>query len=103
TAGLAIVVVVSLLARLKPSWFSTPPTGRFLPGIHIERRLAYPMNYSTGLAAMIGMLLPLLLAATSAARSLLAQALAAAALPPAVVALWLTGSALSVPVALVGI
>ena len=51
------VMARALYPRLEPGWFSQPPTGRFYPGIQIGQRLAYPVNYSTGLAAMVGMLL----------------------------------------------
>lgn len=103
TTGLAIVAGVAVLSRLEPTWFPERVTGTFLPGIEIERRLAYPLNYSSGLGALVALSLPLLLSATSSARTLAGQALAAAALPVAALALWLTGSGLSVPVAASGL
>ena len=99
TVGIAIVAGLAVLSRLEPTWFPERVTGEYLPGIEIERRLAYPLNYSTGLAALSAMGLPLLLAATATARTIPAQALAAGALPVVALALWLTTSGLFVPVA----
>jgi O-Antigen ligase len=99
TVGIAIVAGLGVLSRFEPSWFPERVTGEYLPGIEIESRLAYPLNYSTGLAALTAMGFPLLLAATATARTIMAQALAASALPLVALALWLTGSGLSVPVA----
>ena len=103
TAGLALVAAVAVYSRLEPSLFPKRVTGKFLPGIQIERRLAYPLNYSSGLGALAAMGLPLLLAATSSARTLIWQALAAAALPVVALTLWLTTSSLSVPAAVIGL
>jgi hypothetical protein len=103
TAGVAIVCGIAVLSRLEPTWFPERVTGRFLPGIDIERRLAYPLNYSSGLGAFAGLALPLLLGATSSARTLVGQALACAALPVVALTLWLTTSSLSVPVAVIGL
>jgi hypothetical protein len=74
-----------------------------LPGIRIESRLAYPLNYSTALAVLAGIGLPLVLAATSSARTLAGQALAAAALPILALTMWLTGSSLALPLGVVGV
>ena len=95
TVGIAIVAGLAVLSRLEPTWFPDRVTGEYLPGIEIERRLAYPLNYSTGLAALSAMGLPLLLAATATARTVPAQALAAGALPLVALALWLTARACS--------
>jgi O-antigen ligase len=99
TVGIAIVAGLAVLSRLEPTWFPDRVTGEYLRGIQIERRLAYPLNYSTGLAALGAMGLPLLLAAIATARTVPAQALAAGALPLVALALWLTTSGLFVPVA----
>jgi len=99
TVGITIVAGLAVLSRLEPTWFPDRVTGEYLPGIEIERRLAYPLNYSTGLAALSAMGLPLLLAATATARTVPVQALAAGALPLLALALWLTTSGLFVPVA----
>jgi O-Antigen ligase len=97
TTGVVIVAGLAVLSRLEPTSFPDRVTGRFLGGIEIERRLAYPLNYSSGLAAFCAIGLPLLLAATASARTIAAQALAAAALPVLGLALWLTGSSLAIP------
>jgi hypothetical protein len=103
TAGVAVVCGLAVLSRMQPSWFPEQITGRYLPGIAIESRLAYPLNYSSGLGALAAIGLPLLLAATAAARSIAAQALAAAAIPIVALTLWLTTSSLSVPAAAVAL
>jgi hypothetical protein len=101
--GLGAVVAIAVLSRLEPTWFPERVSSRFLATIEIERRLAYPLNYSSGLAALAALSLPLLLAASSYARTLPVQALAAAALPVAGLALWLTGSGQTTPLAVLGL
>ena len=103
TLGLVAVCGIALLSRFEPTWFPEQETGRFIKGIEIERRLAYPLNYSTGLASLAALTLPLLLGATSSARTLIGQALAAAALPVAALAAWLTTSSISIPVVVIGL
>jgi hypothetical protein len=103
TTGVAIVCGIAVLSRVEPTWFHHPGAGRFLPGIQIASRLAYPLNYSSGLGAFAAIGLPLLLAATSSARTLVVQALAAAALPVVALTLWLTTSSLSVPAAAIAL
>jgi hypothetical protein len=103
TTGVAVVCGIAVLSRLEPNLFPHENPGRFLPGIEITRRLAYPLNYSSGLGAFAAIGLPLLLAATSSARSVLVQALAAATLPVLALTLWLTSSSLSLPAAAVAL
>lgn len=103
TIGLAAIAVLGVLSRLHMAWFPTNELGRVLPGIEIERRLAYPLNYSSGMGALMGMTLPLLLAATASARRVAFQALAAAAIPVAGLALFLTASGTGVVVATVAV
>jgi hypothetical protein len=103
TTGVAIVCAIAVLSRVEPTWFDHPGAGRFLPGIQIASRLAYPLNYSSGLGAFAAIGLPLLLAATSSARTIAVQALAAAALPVVALTLWLTTSSLSVPAAAIAL
>src|SRR3954454_23871959 len=103
TAGVAFLACSAVASRLEPNLFPKRVTGQFLPGIGIESRLAYPLNYSSGLGALAVMGLPLLLGATSSARTLIGQALAAAALPVVALTLWLTASSLSVPAAAIGL
>jgi hypothetical protein len=98
TAGLAAVAALGVLSRLHMAWFPANELGKVLPGIEIERRLAYPLNYSSAVGALAGMTLPLLLAATASARTIGAQALAAAAIPIAGLALYLATSGTGVAV-----
>lgn len=87
--GIAFVAIVALLSRLHPAWFSeADQTARFLAGS--RERLAYPINYWNGLAALIAMGLPLVLYVATGARSVLFRALAAAALPAMALACFLT-------------
>ncbi len=46
TFGLALVCALAVLSRLHMAWFPPNELGKVLPGIEIERRLAYPLNYS---------------------------------------------------------
>jgi cytochrome c-type biogenesis protein CcmH/NrfG len=103
TSGVAVLTVLAALSRFEPNWFPDQETGRFIPGIQIERRLAYPLNYSTGLAAMTAMGLPLFLHLMASGRTILGRSVGAAMLPIAVLVLWWTGSSLSIPLAAVGI
>jgi O-antigen ligase len=103
TAATALVCGLAVLSRLEPNLFPERVTGDYLPGIEIERRLGYPLNYSSGLGALAAIAVPLLLAATSTARTIPAQCLAAAAMPLAALALWLTTSSLSLPAAAIGL
>lgn len=102
-AGTAIVAGIAILARLEPTWFPERTTAEYLPGIELERLLAYPLNYSTGLAALAAMGLPLLLCATRTARTIVGSALAAAGLPVLVLVLWMTHSGLALPAAAVAL
>lgn len=103
TAGLATVCALGVLSRLQMAWFPANELGKALPGIEIERRLAYPLGYSSAVGALAGMTLPLLLAATAWARSLAVRALAAAALPVAGLALYLATSGTGTAVAAVAL
>ena len=103
TAGIAIVCGVAVLSRMEPTWFPGQHTEQFVPGIGIASRLAYPLNYSSGLGAFAAIGLPLLVAAASSARSLFGQACAAAALPVVALTLWLTSSSLSLPAVLIAL
>lgn len=99
TFALALVAGLGVLSRLHMAWFPTNELGKVLPGIDIERRLAYPLGYSSGMGALAGMTLPLLLAATASARTIAARALAAAAFPLAGLALYLSTSGTGAAVA----
>ncbi|HET8566500.1 MAG TPA: O-antigen ligase family protein [Solirubrobacterales bacterium] len=88
-AGIACVAAVALLSRLHPAWF---PEGRqtveFLTGS--RERLAYPLDYWNGVAALIAIGLPLLLHLATEARSTPARVLAAASLPALALTAFLT-------------
>ncbi len=105
-AAIAVVAVLALLSRLHPSWFPTNDTARFLAGT--RSRLNYPLNYWNGLAALIAIGLPLVLAIASQARRrgrrVPIQALAAGAVPAMALAAYYTfsrGGALEIAVALI--
>lgn len=78
--AIVIVAAVALASRLDPGLFpAAQQTTSFLPGT--GGRLSWPLNYWNALAALVAVGLPLLLAIATSARTLLAQALAAAAIP----------------------
>ena len=71
TTGVAVVCAIAVLAAradLVPG-----VAAGFVVGIQIESRLAYPLNYASGLGAFAGIALPLCLAATSSARTTIGQ------------------------------
>ncbi|HEX6667303.1 MAG TPA: O-antigen ligase family protein [Solirubrobacterales bacterium] len=87
-AGIAFVVGIALLSRLHPAWFdSAQQTGRILES---EDRLSYPLNYWNALAALTAIGVPLLLQLATGARSVLARAASAAALPALMLTLYFT-------------
>lgn len=87
-AGIAVVALVGLLSRLHPAWFpEAVDTARILDA---HDRLAYPLNYWNGLAALVAIGLPLLLQLASGARSVALRALSAAALPALLLAIYFT-------------
>ena len=57
--------MLAVLSRLHPEWFPPTSSAGSCPGIEIERRLAYPLNYSSALGSFAAMALPLLLAVSS--------------------------------------
>ena len=78
-SAIAIVALVALLSRLHPSWFPENTAADFLP--ITRERLSYPLGYWNGLAALIVMGIPIVLAAATYSRRLVTSALAAAVLP----------------------
>jgi O-antigen ligase len=89
--GIALVALVALLSRLHPAWFpAVRETSALLAGSRF--RLAYPLGYWNGDAALIAIGLPLLLYVACSARHAAARALAAAALPAMVMTIYLTFS-----------
>jgi len=99
TLGLAVIAALGVLSRLHMAWFPANELGKVLPGIEIERRLNYPIGYSSAMGALAGMTLPLLLAATAWPRTIAAQALAAAAIPVTGLTLYLATSGTGAAVA----
>lgn len=86
-----IVAALALASRLHPGLFpAATQTGTFLAGT--AKRLAWPLNYWNALAALLAFGLPLLLALASSARTLVAQAAAAAGMPVVVLCGYLTFS-----------
>jgi O-antigen ligase len=92
TVGLGVVSLLAVLSRLHPDWFPPNELGRVLQGIEIERRLAYPLNYSSALGSFAAMALPLLLTGAWSARTPAGQTLSAAAFPVAGLAYYLSSS-----------
>jgi hypothetical protein len=90
-AAVVVIVSLALLSRLFSSSFpAAQTTASFLPGT--ESRLGWPLNYWNALAALVALGLPLLLAIATSARTIRAQAAAAAALPLLVLCGYLTFS-----------
>ena len=103
TTAVGLVVALAVLSRLHPQWFPENTLGTFLPGIEIERRLAYPLGYSSAVGVLAAMAIPLLVGATSWAKTLTGQALAAAALPLAGFTLVLASSGVGTGAAIVAL
>ncbi len=79
-AGIVLIACLALASRLRPGLFpAAQQTAHFLPGD--RGRLGWPLNYWNALGALIAIGLPLLLSIATSARTLRAQAAAAAAIP----------------------
>ena len=79
-ASIAVIALFALISRLFPNSFpASHVVSTFLGGA--QGRLSWPLNYWNGLAALVAFGAPLLLASATSARSLIAQAIAAGALP----------------------
>lgn len=89
-AAIGVLAIIALLSRLVPAWFpgAGEQTANFLPGS--QERLSYPLNYWNGLAGLIAIGLPLLLQLAADARTIAVRALAAAALPAVLLAIYFT-------------
>ena len=97
-----VVSVLAVLSRLYPGAFPTDQIPVFFPGA--TTRLSYPLNYADGTGEFLAMGIPVLLTNATRARTLVGQAVAAAALPVAVLGIVLTasrGGALTAVVAIV--
>ena len=88
--AIGLVTVLAVLSRLHPQWFPANDHLEFLTGA--ERKLSYPLNYWNGLAVFAAIGVPLLLAVALNARTLVGQALAAAAMPLSALCIYLTVS-----------
>ena len=78
--AVVVVAVLALISRLRPDLFpAAQQTEAFLPGS--AGRLGWPLNYWNALAALMALGLPLLFAIATSARTLRAQAAAAAGIP----------------------
>ena len=102
--GVAIVAVAAVALR-DPTFprpvFGAADTVRLLPDS--ANRLSFPLNYWNGLGALLAIGVPLMLFVATSARSRLAQAAAAAALPLLAVTLFLTYSRSAVAGAVIAI
>jgi hypothetical protein len=88
-AAIALVAGIALLSRLHPAWFpDADQTVLFIPDS--RERLSFPIDYWNGLAGLIAIGLPLVLQAAAGARSSLARAAAAAALPALILTIFFT-------------
>jgi hypothetical protein len=88
--GILVVAIVALLSRLHFQWFAAPATAQFLTAS--TRKLSYPLNYWNALGALMAMGIPALLYAACGARSILARAAAAGAVPLVALCAFLTDS-----------
>ena len=86
-SAIAVISVLALLSRLHPDWFPANAAADVLPQ---GRRLNYPLGYWNGLAALIGIGIPVILWVATSARHVVSRALAAAALPAMAVATYYT-------------
>ncbi|MBA2522101.1 MAG: hypothetical protein H0V25_02105, partial [Solirubrobacterales bacterium] len=73
-AGCAVIACIALLSRLHPAWF--PPNELPSVLVGIQSRLAYPIGYWNALAGLIAIGLPLVVWATTSARSTVLRAAA---------------------------
>lgn len=101
-AGIGLVAALALLSRLHPAWFPANETAAFISAA--RSRLSYGINYWNGLAALVALGIPPMLAVVHSARTIVGRALAAAALPVMGATMYLTfsrGGALALAVAVV--
>jgi O-antigen ligase/polysaccharide polymerase Wzy-like membrane protein len=87
--AIGFVTLLAVLSRLHPQWFPENDHAEFL-GSRSARKLSYPLNYWNALAAFTAIGVPLLLGVALGARTLLGQAVAAAALPLSALCVYLT-------------
>lgn len=78
-AGIVVIGGVALLSRLQPTIFTELEAPELLVGT--EARLHFPLDYWNGLAALLGIGIPLLLALVTSARKLIWRIAATTAIP----------------------
>jgi len=101
-SGIVVIAIVGLASRLHPAWF--PGADETVNLLSATRsRLAYPIGYWNGLAALVGIGLPLVLYLATSSKRLGVQAIAAAALPVMMLTLYFTFSRGGVLAAAVGL
>lgn len=103
-SGVVAIAALAVLSRLHPAWLAggAAVTGEFLPSA--RSRLAFPVNYWNGLAALLALGLPLVVAFAAAGRSLAVRCAATAAIPLLGLCWYLTlsrGGALAIALAVV--
>jgi hypothetical protein len=98
--GITIVAALALASRLLPNLLETSDASRLAPD---DPRLSYPVYYWNGLAVLLALGVPLLIAAATAARTALRGALAVSAFPLLAAAGYLTSSRGGAAAAAVGL
>jgi hypothetical protein len=88
--ALGVVSALAVLSRLQPNLFPSNQLEAFFPGS--QARLAYPLNYANGTGEYLAIGIPLLLMIATSGRTLAGRALAAAAIPVAVLGVVLSAS-----------
>jgi hypothetical protein len=89
--GIVAVTVIALLSRLHFQWFAIPQVDTTL-GSGATKRLSFPIDYWNGLAALTAIGMPVLLYCATGARTLIARAASAGALPLLALCAFLTAS-----------
>jgi hypothetical protein len=92
TVGLTVVGAIALLARFEPSIFGNPDADLAASLPAAIGRLTYPIGYWNGLAAVMAAAVVLLSWSSSTAASRWLRCASVAALPPVLLALWMTDS-----------
>ncbi len=92
TVGLSVVGAVALLARFEPPLFGEPDADLIETLPATLGRLTYPIGYWNGLAAVMAAAIVLLSWFATTATSRVGRSASVAALPPVILALWMTDS-----------
>ncbi len=77
--AITVVALLAVLSRLHPSWFPESVAAETLPDV--RSRLAYPLNYWNGVAALISIGMPLMIWLAASSRTILGRAASSAAIP----------------------